>query len=283
LITLENITKISVNSDDRKKWTITTCDNNVMYLRCPDSRDRSAWITAISNNRRIPKELQLSPVVTKAETKAGVIGRSLVHVPRPTITFNELKKTGRTLDLILVQTKSGIKPALIRGFTRAEYDHIGLILRMESGEMYIFEALKVGVMLTALDSAQDRWLEEDMSCVLRRLRLPGGATDEMLKRLGHFVDETCGHAYGWNLTKMMRKKSVANFDDRSRTFFCSELVAAAYKEMGLLRPDIPSSHYPPGDFAEDKITLLQGASFGEAEEITLVRPNRRAALSRQTR
>jgi len=47
-------------------------------------------------------------------------------------------------------------------------------------------------------------------------------------------------------------------------FFCSELVASAYKCLGLLPKQIASSHYWPGSFsAENNLTLLDGARLSD--------------------
>jgi len=37
-------------------------------------------------------------------------------------------------------------------------------------------------------------------------------------------------------------------EDEDRTFFCSELVAACYKKIGLLPKDISAARYLPGKF-----------------------------------
>ena len=55
--------------------------------------------------------------------------------------------------------------------------------------------------------------------------------------------------------------------NKDKSFFCSELVAAAYKRIGLLDPYKAASTYWPGDFSqEDKkkeIKLLNGAYLGD--------------------
>ena len=39
-------------------------------------------------------------------------------------------------------------------------------------------------------------------------------------------------------------------DEKNRTYFCSELIAACYKYMGLLEKDRASSNYIPKDFSD---------------------------------
>lgn len=56
-----------------------------------------------------------------------------------------------------------------------------------------------------------------------------------------------------------------------KTFFCSELIATAFKRCGLMENKKAASRYWPGDFSnEDRnksIKLINGASFGE--ELTI--------------
>ena len=48
------------------------------------------------------------------------------------------------------------------------------------------------------------------------------------------------------------------------TFFCSELVASAYRKLGLLPKEKSSARYWPRDFSEDSgITLCRGVLKAE--------------------
>ena len=59
-------------------------------------------------------------------------------------------------------------------------------------------------------------------------------------------------------------------DLSSREFFCSELIAKAYKRCGILKSEIASCQFLPGDFSSksDKLTLEHGANL--EEEILLM-------------
>lgn len=54
-------------------------------------------------------------------------------------------------------------------------------------------------------------------------------------------------------------------DLSSREFFCSELIAKAYKRCGILKSEIASCQFLPGDFSSksDKLTLEHGAKLEE--------------------
>lgn len=42
-----------------------------------------------------------------------------------------------------------------------------------------------------------------------------------------------------------------SFIQRDQGFFCSELIAAAYKKLGLLPKDRPACKYWPGNFSTE--------------------------------
>jgi hypothetical protein len=51
-----------------------------------------------------------------------------------------------------------------------------------------------------------------------------------------------------------------------QSFFCSELVAAALKHMGIISPSYPASYFWPGSFAKGgdiDTALLPHASYGD--------------------
>ena len=53
--------------------------------------------------------------------------------------------------------------------------------------------------------------------------------------------------YGVTCTKLIKKKEKnKEIVSENSTFFCSELIAAIYRGLGLLPMDIPSSYYWPG-------------------------------------
>merc|ERR1712008_532248 len=78
----------------------------------------------------------------------------------------------------------------------------------------------------------------------------------------------CGRNYGFNPIDLMRKDSAMDLYDEQRTFFCSELVAKAFKEIGCLRDEFASSQYFPCHFQASKgLKLLKGCSFSNEMEI----------------
>lgn len=72
----------------------------------------------------------------------------------------------------------------------------------------------------------------------------------MIDNLEKFVKSAVGKPYSLSITKLFRKKSFIDGPESEpdRTYFCSELIAAAYKRAELLSPIIASSTYWPGIF-----------------------------------
>ena len=67
------------------------------------------------------------------------------------------------------------------------------------------------------------------------------------------------------------------------SLFCSELVAAAYQRMGLIKNDRPSNTYTPDDFssARDASILNEGVELGSETYIELKWPRNYNGLSTQ--
>ncbi len=93
---------------------------------------------------------------------------------------------------------------------------------------------------------------------------------DFISTLEDFVKQTIGKRFKINATKILRKKcesDTAEVIKDDKTYFCSELVASAYKRLGLLDKDLAASKYWPGDFSsEDQsrgVKLLNGSKFSE--------------------
>ena len=72
------------------------------------------------------------------------------------------------------------------------------------------------------------------------------------------MDTVKGMNYRLSPSKLMSNKHDKDPGDK-KGFFCSELIATAYKILGLLPDDKPSSKYWPGDFDDGKLELLPPA------------------------
>jgi len=140
-----------------------------------------------------------------------------------------------------------------------------MILRFESNpnEVYILEATgKMGVHLSKYSSIKKHLGPGKFYNKLVLRHLDFDRTDDCLTKLEAFMKQVIGLSYSVNVSKLVRKKTVAmknnkNKDgedllvDENRTFFCSELIAKTYKILEIMEEtDVSSAKFMPGDFSE---------------------------------
>lgn len=76
-----------------------------------------------------------------------------------------------------------------------------------------------------------------------------------------FIDENVGKKYELTMAGLLGRKQETATGYES--FFCSELVAAAFKALDLLPANVPACQYWPGAFSQEKVLPLQlGATLG---------------------
>lgn len=89
---------------------------------------------------------------------------------------------------------------------------------------------------------------------------------ELMNKLETFIKTVIGMKYKINPTKIFRKTCTNDAENikADKTYFCSELVASAYKCLGLLPKDVSASQYWPGNFsAKGELNLLEGAKLND--------------------
>lgn len=106
----------------------------------------------------------------------------------------------------------------------------------------------------------------------------------MIHNLEHFIQLSRGKKYKITAKQLLRRSihktlscttaKQAKYRKMAQTepgeephFFCSELIASAYKAMGLLNSNIPSYEYWPGDFAAGKNLSIKGGNLSEELQI----------------
>ena len=94
--------------------------------------------------------------------------------------------------------------------------------------------------------------------------------------LARWCEEVLGKPYHLSVSKLAKGGTPAEEGapaDGETGFFCSELVAHAYKTLGLLPDERPAAGYWPVDFGEaSKLALQRGATLGEEQFIDFRRP-----------
>jgi len=236
------------------------------HWRCDNEDSCTRWVSKLTNNWKLVKEA-LSTGTNRFS--------SLPFEPediKTLISNAEFMTAGETGDIVLFRSKQ-TAGAIVRKATNGEVDHIGLIFRPKnrSKSIKLFEALGAhGVQVFSWRNfEQESWHDQYSRIIRRKLYIPDSKLKkEVMRGLYKFLQTVVNRKYSWNPLKQLRKDSILPLSDPNRTFFCSELVAKAFKETNLLRPNCASSRYLPTTFEERKgLTLLNGAFFGPEQTI----------------
>jgi len=134
------------------------------------------------------------------------------------------------------------------------------------GELHLFESTPDGVFTSPLNRRL-RFYLKGSTLGVRRLTL--NRTPEMKQALSDFIKEVDGRPYKQSWMDLVRAWQGSHTNEDLSSIFCSELIAAAYKRMGLLDNSIPSNNYLPVDFAlpnNPKVKL----QLGKLEKIRMV-------------
>lgn len=185
--------------------------------------------------------------------------------------FSKIADTG---DIILFKNPE-FGSQVQRFLTNSNFNHIALVLRSSTGALKFIEAtIQYGVDIIDWDMFMSYrcYLAFDR-VVYRRL---GGfqRTKEKLTRLEEFIKVAKNKRYSLAATKLLRKKCTNDSDitiKDDKTYFCSELVASIYKNLGLLPKEISASQYWPVSFSSKgggaSMKLLEGAYLEEEKLI----------------
>jgi len=100
----------------------------------------------------------------------------------------------------------------------------------------------------------------------------------MVSNLEKFLSEAVGLKYGLGGNKLLRSKTIVkNVNDENeliesdRTFFCSELVAKAFKILGIIEDDdISCTRFYPHNFSskgDSMLKLTKGTTIGSEHQV----------------
>jgi hypothetical protein len=181
--------------------------------------------------------------------------------------MEEVLSTLATGDLVLFNEGGGILEKAVRFGTQSEWNHIGMIVNYGKNGLYIYEARR-----TAEDNLIDYVTGKPLSCGVRmvpaaaRIRWEQNAGDlykivarKVFPKLTRANDHMKAFAvsmarkpYEQNIVELFKSGYDGPFGKNKENFssiFCSELVAAFYKRVGLLPADVAANEYTPADFA----------------------------------
>jgi len=259
--------------------------------KCKDTI-RRAWVLDFSTNPNVAMEW-LSGISANWKCAQQILAVKILpndqNFPK-SFQATKLGKTVKTGDILLFKSKhpTGI---IIRSWTGGDYDHIALVYRFNN-DLLMLEALggsfigsgnTEGIKLYSWqDFIAEKWYKQYSAIAVRRLVGPNKVSMRIvIKKLAQFLrtvtyDQT--PKYSLNPMKVFTSRPSLSPHDPKRTYFCSELIAKAYKEAGLLRASVPTASYYPSYFQNKKgLKLLKGfelspdicIDFGEARRNAL--------------
>lgn len=193
------------------------------------------------------------------------------------IYADTLASTLQDGDIFMFKGKH-LHDGIIRCCTHSEINHIAMVVRTYDGELELFEAGALGVARVPLEFYINSYYWSTLSnlfqkVVVRQLNANygRGLTRSQRAELMRYQDEMLGRKFTINPVQYMRTLLAIPHKEDMSTSFCSQLVAGAYKRMGLLPKDRPATTYLPRDFTESErgasLPLLEGVSLGRERRL----------------
>lgn len=180
-------------------------------------------------------------------------------------------------DILLFRTPHAISNS-VRLFTQSRWDHVAMIVRIPLNStrmqnLCVFEATYTGGVQTyPLYTRLQSWATcpQKMKMSLRKIE-NWKPSQHDLHRLDQFVSKSSGKPYG--ITPVLQRRRASDH----KTFFCSQLIASAYKAVGLLDISVSSSRILPAHFGaghkDDYLRLLSDARIGPEISIDMSAEN----------
>ncbi|CAG9322274.1 unnamed protein product [Blepharisma stoltei] len=239
------------NPDNPAEITLTPFGSTKPFrLRGKNETENKDWALALIYHIEASDGFRNSKIIDKPKHKFW---------KTPRISEEKLKEDARTGDLLLFKSKS-LKAKLKRGITRSKYDYIAMILKWGNGKIGIIETEEQGVRINMWEDFMENHENQKYKRIVYR-SLEFDRNEPAMENLEIFLKEVEGKMLTASPRKSS-KKGKKEEDSNEEGFFCSELVASAYKAMGLLSDDIPVSNYLPEHFSSGKQLNLINAQLG---------------------
>jgi hypothetical protein len=219
------------------------------------------WLRALL---RVPEMSGCVPLLTFMGLlqNEGAVGEPREPQRRNRIPPERLLDLAESGDLLLSCTPSTLG-SMQRTLLGTEWDHVALVVRQpifskSKHNTVVFEATSSGVSTYPLETRLLEFGARGFVFALRRLRWH--RSEAALMQLEAFVDETLGK--GYSLKGLIRPRRTSN-----SSFFCSELVVAAYKRLGVMPADHKSNLLPKHFASETELLQFEGGASLDREMI----------------
>jgi PH domain/Permuted papain-like amidase enzyme, YaeF/YiiX, C92 family len=223
---------------------------NQFFYKARSHQERQNWLAALNYN--IMNSLNSDKILSVVSKKP----RFWKYERISDYFFQTNASTG---DLLLFQAKT-VGAKIQRGIAGSSFDHVAMLLCYSSGKIAVLEATaSSGVSLVDWSEFRtNKWINLYSKIIYRKLEVERNLS--LLTELENFVNNVKGKKFGLSAKKMIIKKKTKAGSEQD--FFCSELVASAYKAIGILPPDLnPTSVWPSNFEKEDGLNFVN-ASLG---------------------
>ncbi|CDW89888.1 ph domain containing protein [Stylonychia lemnae] len=194
-----------------------------------------------------------------------------------TISEQQFINLADTGDILLFRCKQ-LGSKITRTFTNSHFDHVAMVLKFETDpdEVYFVESTSNrGVSISRWTMIRKFVGDFYEQVILRHLEVE--RSDALIDKLEIFLKEAVGNKYGISTSKLLFQRNTVKpkknkYIDDDRTFFCSELVAKAYKVLGIMEDDgRPSNYFYPASFSSKStaLNLTVGAHLGQEMNIAI--------------
>ena len=201
-------------------------------------------------------------------------------------SYASIRPKLKTGDIVLFSGKGGVSE-WIKWFTGSKWSHVGMVLVLKDYDsVLLWESTTLttlkdidtgryvrGVQLVGLRERFETY--QGNTIAIRQLNKD--LSEGKKKKLGQFRSQVSGRPYEKNKLELLAS-ATDMFSDGGKedlsSLFCSELVAEAYQQMGLLsdaRTAKPSNEFIPEDFskeADKTLKLLEGFKLGSEQIIS---------------
>jgi len=182
---------------------------------------------------------------------------------------------------ILLFSADGLYSNVVKSFTRSKWSHVAMIINnAQHDRLAIWESNSEKDAQDLLTGNYEEGVR--LVCFNERInafngkvsvrRLEGALLNEQLiEALDHLMVRVMNKPYEKSKAQLLgavpKSHLIGNKKEDLSSLFCSELIAEAYQELGLLPCDISSNTYTPSDFSTETGLELLGDFYLSEEKI----------------
>ena len=200
------------------------------------------------------------------------------------VCVTTLEQSVQTGDLILFSSKHAASH-VTKCFTASTWDHCGLVVKLSPKHVFILEYAGGVYLYPLFTRLYSYYAIQGREICIRRLKTPGPRI-EMQAQVEGFVKSVLGDSppsieemvmavlkQGPALNTFLSKLrgNSSEVEDDLSSLFCSKLVAAVYKHVGLIQRDRAAGDFLPKHFSQEfdgYIDLQGGASLSNEVPIS---------------